>query len=250
MGLMKVNDYGRLCTEMYEYLHAQAPADELAFYLSYAKKEARILEALCGSGRFLVPFLERGYAIEGLDASPEMLDKLKAKSPRAVAYEADLITYTSEVHYDYIFVSSGSMSLFTDEAVCLKVLRTLKNLLAPSGVLVFAVDTVANRCADDMSYRVTAEAVLAKNKRLVLRSKNRYDVATHTQFSPGIYELYEGDILLQAEKMDFQTHLYTFGEMERHLQALGFTDVHTYADFDKTPAIDDGAEMFLFECRC
>lgn len=249
MGLMKVNDYGTLCTEMYEYLHAQAPSDELAFYLSYATKGARILEALCGSGRFLVPFLARGYAIEGLDASPDMLDKLRAKAPHAVVYEADLTTYTGEARYDYIFVSSGSVSLFTDEAVCLKVLRTLKGLLAPSGVLVFAVDTVANRCADDVSYQVTAEVPLATGKRLVLKSKNRYDAATQTQFSPGIYELYEGDTLLQTETMDFQTHLYTFGEMERHLQALGFTDVHTYADFEKTPATDDGAEMFLFECR-
>lgn len=249
MGLMKVNDYGTLCTEMYEYLHAQAPSDELAFYLSYATKGARILEALCGSGRFLVPFLARGYAIEGLDASPDMLDKLRAKAPHAVVYEADLTTYTGEARYDYIFVSSGSVSLFTDEAVCLKVLRTLKGLLAPSGVLVFAVDTVANRCADDVSYQLTAEVPLATGKRLVLKSKNRYDAATQTQFSPGIYELYEGDTLLQTETMDFQTHLYTFGEMERHLQALGFTDVHTYADFEKTPATDDGAEMFLFECR-
>ena len=250
METMKVNDYGMLCTEMYECLHAQAPSDELAFYLSYATKGARILEALCGSGRFLVPFLERGYAIEGLDASPEMLAKLKAKAPQAVVYEADLTTYTSEARYDYIFVSSGSMSLFTDGAVCLKVLRTLKELLAPSGVLVFAVDTVANRCVDDVSYQVTAEVPLAKDKRLVLKSKNRYDVATQTQFSPGIYELYAGDTLLQTETMDFQTHLYAYGEMEPHLQILGFTDVYTYTDFEKTPATDDGAEMFLFECRC
>lgn len=246
---MKKNEYGALCTEMYEQLHKQAPADELAFYLSYATKGRRILEALCGSGRFLVPFLEAGYDIEGMDASPEMLARLKAKAPQAIVYEADLATYTSGVRYDYVFVSSGSLSLFTDEAVCLKVLRALKELLVPNGVLVFAVDTVANRCVDDTAYQVTAEALLAKDKRLVLRSKNRYDRATQTQFSPGIYELYEGNTLVQSEEMDFQTHLYTFGEMERHLQAVGFTDVHTYADFDKNPAIDDGAEMFLFECR-
>ena len=97
---------------------------------------------------------------------------------------------------------------------------------------------------------MTAEVPLAKDKRLVLKSKNRYDVATQTQFSPGIYELYAGDTFLQTETMDFQTHLYAYGEMEHHLQILGFTDVYTYTDFDKTPATDDGAEMFLFECRC
>lgn len=33
------NYYGNLCTEMYEILHAEAPQDELNFYLSYAEKE-------------------------------------------------------------------------------------------------------------------------------------------------------------------------------------------------------------------
>ena len=30
------NYYGKLCAETYEVLHAEAPEDELAFYLSYA----------------------------------------------------------------------------------------------------------------------------------------------------------------------------------------------------------------------
>ena len=43
------NYYGNLCTEMYEILHAEAPQDELNFYLSYAEKGKKILEPLCGS---------------------------------------------------------------------------------------------------------------------------------------------------------------------------------------------------------
>lgn len=39
MGGLKQNYYGSLCTEMYEILHAEAPQDELDFYLSYAKKK-------------------------------------------------------------------------------------------------------------------------------------------------------------------------------------------------------------------
>lgn len=53
------NYYGRLCTELYEILHEKAPQDELNFYLSYARKGQCILEALCGSGRFFVPFWRR-----------------------------------------------------------------------------------------------------------------------------------------------------------------------------------------------
>ena len=71
------NYYGSLCTEMYEILHESAPGDELNFYLSYARKGMKIMEPLCGSGRFLIPFLENGFDICGMDLSEEMLKKLK-----------------------------------------------------------------------------------------------------------------------------------------------------------------------------
>ena len=57
------NYYGSLCTEMYEILHEFAPKDKLDFYLSYARKGQKILEPLCGSGRFLIPFIQYGFDI-------------------------------------------------------------------------------------------------------------------------------------------------------------------------------------------
>ena len=56
MHSIPINQYGDLCTELYERLHPVAEAEELDFYLSYARPKHRILEPLCGSGRFLIPF--------------------------------------------------------------------------------------------------------------------------------------------------------------------------------------------------
>lgn len=86
------NYYADLCTEMYEILHPTAPQDELAFYLSCAREGDRMLEPLCGSGRFLVPFLERGFNAAGMDSSAEMLAKLRVKAPEAEVECADLLT--------------------------------------------------------------------------------------------------------------------------------------------------------------
>ena len=104
------NYYGSLCAEMYDILHRTAPADELAFYLSYAEKGQKILEPLCGNGRFLVPFLEQGFDITGLDLSEEMLAKLRQRAPGAQAFRADITTYSGRETYDYIFVPSCSIS--------------------------------------------------------------------------------------------------------------------------------------------
>lgn len=53
-------------------------------------------------------------------------------------------------------------------------------------------------------------------------------------------------MFIQSELMDFQTHLYKFGEMEQYLKEMGFIKIKTYASFSKNPA--SGDEMFLFEC--
>jgi len=66
--------------------------------------------------------------------------------------------------------------------------------------------------------------------------------------SPGIYELYQGSCILQKETMDFQIHLYRFGEIERVLSEVGFTEIKTYSSYDKKAAVDDTVDMFLIEC--
>lgn len=248
MSGLKQNYYGSLCTEMYEILHGQAPQDELNFYLSYAEKGKKILEPLCGSGRFLVPFLERGFDICGMDLSSEMLDKLKQKMPDAKVVQADILEYSSKEQYDYIFIPSGSVSLFTDMNVCKKILEKLRYMLVPKGKFVFAVDTVADKCPDDYDYKIAVSVKTEGDFDLILKSKNYYDEQSQTQFSPAIYELYNGTELLQREQMDFQTHLYKFGEMERYLREIGLKRIITYSSFQKEPATDDKCDMFLLEC--
>lgn len=244
----KVNYYGSLCTEMYEILHGTAPSDELAFYLSYAEKGMKILEPLCGSGRFLVPFVNKGLDICGIDLSEEMLEKLREKIPEARVVQADILDYSPEETFDYIFISSGSVSLFTDMQLCRRILQKMKMLLAPGGRFVFAVDTVAERCPDDTDYHTSISVKTGAGLDLILKTKNHYDENSQTQFSPGIYELYDGSRLLKSETMDFQTHLYRWGEMEGYLQEAGFRAVAVYASYQKESARDDSSPMLLYEC--
>lgn len=246
---MRQNYYGSLCTEMYEILHREAPQNELDFYLSYAKKGMAILEPLCGSGRFLIPFLERGYNIRGIDLSTEMLARLREKAPNATVYQEDVLKFEFAKKFDYIFISSGSVSLFTDLELCKKVLLKMKLLLNKGGIFVFAVDTVFDRCPNDIDCKTSISVKTDENFDLLLKSKNYYDEQSQTQFSPSIYELYDGKRLIRSEPMDFQTHLYKFGEMEGYLKELGFSVVKTYSSFGKDIAVDDECEMFLFECK-
>jgi SAM-dependent methyltransferase len=68
-------DYGRLAAEVYELdkpVGSSFPG--LRYYTrQLAGVTGRILEPATGTGRVLVPLLEAGFAVEGLDVSPDML---------------------------------------------------------------------------------------------------------------------------------------------------------------------------------
>lgn len=124
----------------------------------------------------------------------------------------------------------------------------MKELLAVGGKFVFAVDTVFGRCDEDNAYKVCASVKTKEGYDLVLKVKNHYDENSQTQFSPSIYELYNGAELLQSENMNFQTHLYHYGEMEEYLKKCGFKSIVTYSTYQKELANNDECEMFIYEC--
>ena len=69
-----MNSYKKICTEFYAIDKPNAPTEALEFYLRYAQKaKGLILEPMCGSGRFLLPFLEHGFSIDGMDADTDDL---------------------------------------------------------------------------------------------------------------------------------------------------------------------------------
>ena len=78
-----MNSYGKLCTQYYDIDKPQPQADALAFYLDQAALSGGpLLEPMCGSGRFLLPLMQAGYDITGVDASPEMLAACRRKALR------------------------------------------------------------------------------------------------------------------------------------------------------------------------
>lgn len=164
-----------------------------------------------------------------------MLAKLKKKRPDALVTRDDMAAFNAEEKFDYIFITSGSVSPFTEDEPLKKMLGSIRGALCRGGLFVFAVDTIACVEPDDDDYLITARARIDARRELVLRTKNRFDAQTKTQFSPGIYELTEDGEPIEVESMDFQTHLHSFREMDGILDAAGFEIIGVYSSFDKNP---------------
>ena len=83
--------------------------NDLPFYKKWLpkNKEKRILELCCGTGRLTIPIAEEGYAICGVDFTPSMLEKAKAKAAKKGLkikfIEADIRTLDLQEKYDFIY---------------------------------------------------------------------------------------------------------------------------------------------------
>jgi SAM-dependent methyltransferase len=115
------------------------------------------LDVGCGSsGRIIQLLLSRGYAVEGLDLSTEMLAIAQKKHPQVRFHHADICTWEFPRSYDFI---SGWDSIWhVPLAQQENLLRKLCAALNPGGILIFTtgvVDTpseVTNPCQGQPLY--------------------------------------------------------------------------------------------------
>ena len=110
-------EYGLLATEVYELDKPVGRLSELVDY--YARQLAgvtgRILEAATGTGRVLIPLLEAGFEVEGLDTSPDMLavcrQHCQDRGLDPVLREADMTTFAQPGRYQVVIIPAGSFAL-------------------------------------------------------------------------------------------------------------------------------------------
>lgn len=246
--------YGKLCTQLYDMDKPSAPEEELDFYLSYVKgRNFKILEPMCGSGRFLIPFLERGYEIDGFDISEDMLNackhKCKLKNLKDRVFHSSIEDFEPIEKYDLIMMPGGSFSVLIENESVLTSLRKLKESLNEDGVLLIEVLTPAAKCKNTDNWSESNKKVRDDGKVIVESSKSYYDEANKIICFPLKYELFDNGKLLESEEMDLHIRLYEVGEIVSLIKAAGFESVKLIKAYDREegPSMQD--ELVVIECR-
>lgn len=102
-----------------------------------------ILDLGCGTGNSTAPFVERGFSIEGLDASAEMLAVARRKLPGVPFHLGEFETFKLNGRFALVISIFDSLNnLLTDESLSAAVLNVYDHLV-PGGVFVFDVNTDA-----------------------------------------------------------------------------------------------------------
>ncbi len=243
--------YLSLCTEFFDLDKPQASPEEYAFFRHYlAAATGPILEPMCGTGRYLIPYLEEGFDVEGFDASPFMLsalhEKCVKKGLKPKAWEQFLENQSVAKLYNLIFIPDSSFCLFLQPDQIVTALQKIYDLLQPSGTFVFDVETVHAIPAKSGFWH--GKAYKKADETTIISSTLPLPIENNIASVICRYELMDKTEIIKTEMEYFQIRLYYPNEMEQILKDIGFKHVQQIEAYDRqcAPSVQD--YTVVFEC--
>lgn len=239
----ELDSYKDLCTQFYDLDKPEPPPAELDFYWNrYARHGGAALEAMCGSGRFLVPFARRGADIDGVDASPQMLAACRARAGAAGVevglFAGFLEDFETPRRYRFVFCPAGSFALIP-HAGQPAALRALARHMLPGAELALEMCFPSGLGEGPSS---------ADGERRVRRPDGAVIVLTWESDRRMRYELVREGRVLRTERETFTLHPTPRAEFERMLRHTGFTNLRVWRPHEPCPARDgDGSAVFVCE---
>ncbi|RKN85682.1 class I SAM-dependent methyltransferase [Paenibacillus ginsengarvi] len=251
---MSFSYYGELCTEVYDLTKrvGHSFGGEIEYYRNRLHAlGGTFLEAMAGSGRVLIPLLESGLRIDGVDSSPEMLASCRKRCDerglQANLYEASLQELALPDLYDAIIIPGGSFLLIEKRDESIAVLKRLFEHLKPGGRLLldlFLPETfdIDKGKVSTSTYQLTNGDTITMEGKLV--ETNLFE---QYQVSYLKYEKWRAGKLLQTELQRFALRWYGIEEFKLVLESVGFTDIVLSADFEYGKPPTKASSAFVYE---
>lgn len=132
----------------------------------------RLLDVACGTGKSFLPLLKRGWKVTASDISAEMVAIARTKvGPEVRLSVADMRTLPKLGEFDLVMCLDDAINYLLDEDELVAALSAMRANLAPTGLLIFDVNTIT-------SHRTffAEEVVMEKNgRRMIWRGRGRPD---------------------------------------------------------------------------
>jgi SAM-dependent methyltransferase len=201
---------------------------------------ARLLDAGCGTGRYAIELGRRGYVVEGIDQSPELIDVARLSvihQPSSVSFHVgDLLTLPDH-RYDAI-LCRGVLNDFVDTGSHEAVFSAFAGALRRGCVLILDV-----REWEATKKRKQREPLFRKS---VDTDRGKLTFTSITELDPERQQLllYETHTLVNdagehSRDYRFVMRCWTRTELESAFERVGFGSVEYFGAYD--PAIQPGA---------
>jgi SAM-dependent methyltransferase len=237
---------------------------EIDWFRPFVKAGQPALDAACGTGRLLVPYLEAGLDVDGSDISPDMLERVRERCEREGLGAPNL--YAQAMHeldlprrYRTIIVCGG-FGLGGRREHDVEGLRRLYEHLEPGGTLVLDNEVPY---ADAFLWAYWSKEKRQELPRAWRDQGDRRPMAdgTELELRSRVVEVdplaqrvaiemrashWSGDELLAEELHRIEMTLYFTHELELMLRAAGFVDIDVRGALtDRPPTADDDFVVFV-----
>ncbi len=235
------SEYGAVAARWYDgsYDHIRSHADADFYRALAGETGGPVLELGCGTGRVLLPIVADGIPCTGLDASPAMLDVLRAKAPPASLRLVCAPMQAFDLGTDRFALIFSAFRAFQhlltvdEQLACLGCVR---RHLAPNGRLAFDVFAPFLDRTAVVDESEAADACFQQDGCDVTRYvRIRRDLATQVAEIHMRYEMRRDGVVVGEDHETFHmrwTHRY---ELEHLLVRAGFTVDAVYGAFDRRP---------------
>ncbi len=226
----------------------------LDFYSELAKKaNGPVLDVACGTGRILLPSLQAGVDIEGLDLFEPMLKTLRSNaatlglSPRL--YQSDMSDFSLPRRYALVMIPCNSIVHNMTQEAQISCLQCCRNHLLPGGELVFDTSFPSLEIIGaPQNTRVLEGELPHPETGLPMRmyDTRSFDRVAQVQHSLNEIELLAADGSVQTTHRSEVRGRYIYKhEMELLLRVAGFTRWEVYGDFDRRPLTRENDAMIV-----
>ena len=249
----ELGSYKALCTEFYDLDRPTPSEDALQCYLHYAEEaKGQILEPMCGTGRFLVPLLEHGYAVTGFDSSPHMLNVCRKKcKDRALTpnlFESTFENFPLQSTYNLIFIPSGSFCHLIHSEQISQAIGFIASRLNHGGKFVVEIETLKTVREPQGVWR--GKWVTKPNgSKIILNFLSQFNPNSRIETGLFRYELWEENKISQTEVEAYHVKHYEPEEFEKLLRQHGLKIIEKWhAEPHSRVKASDASTVILYEC--
>jgi SAM-dependent methyltransferase len=228
------------------------------FYVGLAREaKGPVLEVACGTGRILLPCLQAGADVDGLDLSEGMLSTLRKKAaalnlaPRL--YTADMSDFQLPRRYALIMITFNAFVHNVTQEAQIRCLELCRQHLAPGGLLAFdgSFPGLGIIGAADNT-RVLELETRHPETGLPLRcyDTRSFDRVEQIQRSVNEIEVLEADGKVKTvHRSELRTRWTYKAEMALLLRVAGFARWEIFGDFDRRPLTRETDDMIVLAWR-
>lgn len=241
-------EYGTLATEVYEFDRPVGrPYADVEYYTGLlADVSGPILEPASGTGRILIPLLEAGHQMEGLDSSPQMLARCRQhcrdRGLDPVLHEADMTVFVQLAAYEAVIIPAGSIALLDGRKATLQALTCFRDSLVLGGRLVVDVPVPPPATRHEAMRHWQRGPCLWTRQTIHIE----YDPAENQTTRFVRYDKWLDATLRMTELQTFRLQHWNCEEFEDLLAEAGFTSIFVAADYKSaaSPGVADGIWTF------